>query len=56
MSAFAHVHAALFDELERQGVFAVDVVQLTRAVLDAQVKLAPPVCRAEPHIRCEACE
>ena len=56
MSAFARVHAALFDELERQGVFSVDVVQLARAVLDAQIKPAPPVCCVEPYVRCKACE
>lgn len=55
MSAFARVHAARFDELERQGVFSVDVVQLARAVLDAQMK-ASPDCRAESYRRCEACE
>lgn len=32
MSDFARTHAALFDELERQGIYCADVVKLTRAV------------------------
>lgn len=35
MSKFNRAHAALFDELERQGIFNVDVGRLTRAVLKA---------------------
>jgi hypothetical protein len=30
------VHAALFDELERQGIQCVDIAKLTHAVLEAK--------------------
>lgn len=33
MDAFGRVHAAIFDELERQGRMAVDAVALTHAVM-----------------------
>jgi hypothetical protein len=36
MTDFHRTHAALFDELERQGVQCVDVGRLTRAVLEAK--------------------
>lgn len=32
MDAFNALHGAIFDELERQGTFAVDAVQLARAL------------------------
>lgn len=35
MSKFERTHAALFDELERQGIVHADVGRLTRAVLAA---------------------
>lgn len=35
MNTFNHTHAALFDELERQGIRQVDIGRLTRAVLNA---------------------
>lgn len=35
MSKFNRTHAALFDELERQGIVHADVGRLTRAVLAA---------------------
>lgn len=35
MSTFHKAHAALFDELERQGIGNVDIGRLTRAVLSA---------------------
>lgn len=35
MPDFNRTHAALFDELERQGIVHVDVGRLTRAVLMA---------------------
>ncbi len=60
---FAHTHAALFDELERQGVYRVDVVKLTRAVLGAQAIIAKSNARNAastnrglPTQRCETCE
>lgn len=36
MTDFHRTHAALFDELERQGVQCVDIGKLTRAVLQAK--------------------
>lgn len=36
MTDIHRVHAALFDELERQGIHYVDVGKLTRAVIDAK--------------------
>jgi hypothetical protein len=60
---FAHTHAALFDELERQGIYRVDVVKLTRAVLNAQAIIAKSTTCAttsirigQPTQRCETCE
>lgn len=35
MSKFERTHAAIFDELERQGIVHADVGRLTRAVLAA---------------------
>lgn len=62
MSEFARAHAALFDELERQGIFCADIVRLTRAVMDAQTIIAQspnrPAVRPSPELyrRCESCE
>ncbi len=60
---FARPHAALFDELERQGFYCVDVVKLTRAVLGAQTIIAQSNTRApalpfggNPARQCETCE
>ncbi len=52
---FNTTHAALFDELERQGVFNVDIAKLTHAVVQATVVIgiSPP---ALPYKRCETCE
>lgn len=58
MSKFTRTHAALFDELERQGIYWVDVVKLTQAVVDAQAIIARPptsTCGV-PYQRCETCE
>lgn len=54
MPDFSRTHAALFDELERQGIYCADVAKLTRAVLDAQAIVARP--SAQPYRRCEMCE
>lgn len=57
MSEFARVHASLFDELERQGIYCIDVGKLTRAVFDAQTIIAATSsCELAPYQRCEACE
>lgn len=57
MSEFASTHAALFDELERQGVFCVDVGRLAQAVLAAQSLIeASAKCAVGPYQRCETCE
>ena len=63
MSEFARAHAALFDELERQGIYCADVVKLTQAVVEAQAIIARPLTnaacsveRVEPFQRCEICE
>ncbi len=40
MAEFHLPHAALFDELERQGVQCVDIGRLTRAVLEAKETIA----------------
>jgi hypothetical protein len=59
MSDFSRTHAALFDELERQGVYCVDVGKLTRAVFEAQTIIAQPLPKlrtTEPYRRCETCE
>lgn len=58
----ARTHAALFDELERQGIFCVDVGKLTRAVFDAHVVISDAEprsagsCNAWSYQRCENCE
>lgn len=63
LSDFARTHAVLFDELERQGIYRVDVVKLTRAVLNAQAIIAQSNARSPastnrgpPAQRCETCE
>lgn len=62
MSEFARAHAALFDELERQGIFCVDVGKLTRAVMDAKTKIESAQPRPafpsapSPYVRCRSCE
>ena len=61
MAEFFRTHTALFDELERQGVFCVDVGKLTQAVLQAQAIIARPQAQScsvtrEPYQRCETCE
>lgn len=57
MSEFARTHAALFDELERQGIFCADVAKLTRAVMQAQTIIAElPLIGLGAHQRCETCE
>lgn len=63
LSDFARTHAVLFDELERQGMYRVDVVKLTRAVLNAQAIIAqsttcatPSTRSGPPPPRCETCE
>lgn len=54
---FTRTHIALFDELERQGVYCVDVGKLTRAVTEAQAIIERPAqSTARPYQRCEACE
>lgn len=53
MSDFARTHAALFDELERQGVLSVDIGRLAQAVMDAERIIDQS--RA-PYQRCETCE
>ena len=39
MSDIHRVHAALFDELERQGILSADVGRLTVAVMKAQIAI-----------------
>lgn len=51
MTDFHRTHAALFDELERQGAMHVDVAKLAVAVLSAQHVIAAQSPR-EPHRRC----
>lgn len=57
MTDFHRTHAALFDELERQGAMHVDVAKLAQAVLAAQHVIAAQATR-EPYSRCAggACE
>lgn len=55
MSDFSLTHTALFDELERQGVYCVDVGRLTQAVMQAQAIIESHE-RAAPYERCETCE
>jgi hypothetical protein len=62
MSTFNRTHAALFDELARQGIRDADVGRLTRAVLSATDLVAAydgdrlPAYPAEPHRRCVTCD
>lgn len=60
MSDFSRTHAALFDELERQGIYCVDVGRLTRAVLEAQTIIASSSvgerCSVGQYQRCAVCE
>ncbi|MGE0022359.1 MAG: hypothetical protein AB7S70_01870 [Hyphomicrobium sp.] len=62
MPDFIQAHAALFDELERQGIYCADVVKLTLAVMGAQTIVeqakarSDAACRSEPRPRCEVCE
>lgn len=63
LSDFARTHAVLFDELERQGVYRVDVVKLTRAALTAQAIIAQSNTRSPASTNsgastqhCETCE
>ena len=59
MPDFHTTHAALFDELERQGIYCVDVGKLTRAVFEAQTIIAQPLTlprTTEPYRRCETYE
>ncbi len=52
MSAeLARTHAALFDELERQGIDWADVVKLTEAVVQAREIIATGEVR-QPFQRC----
>lgn len=51
MPDFNRTHAAIFDELERQGAMNVDVARLTQAVLGAQNIIAAQPPR-EPNRRC----
>ena len=50
MSNFHRVHAALFDEIERQGVLGagIDIGRLTEAVHRAQAAVAARPLRVEP--------
>lgn len=55
MSKFHRAHAALFDELTRQGIRNADVGRLTRAVLSATDMIAAfegDRLRLEPAGRC----
>ena len=51
MTDIHRVHAALFDELERQGVQCVDVGKLTLAVVEAKEAMRLHGSRAM-HSRC----
>lgn len=51
MTEFHRTHAALFDELERQGAMHVDVAKLALAVVGAQQIIAAQAPR-EPFQRC----
>ncbi len=51
MNDFNRAHAALFDELERQGALNVDVARLALAVLGAQEIIAT----AEPRVPYRRC-
>lgn len=53
MTDFDRTHAAIFDELERQGAMHVDVARLTRAVLMAtNIVAAYEGDRLQPLTRC----
>jgi hypothetical protein len=52
MTEFHRTHAALFDELERQGAMHVDVAKLALAVVGAQRIIAAAPSPREPHQRC----
>lgn len=60
MLDFSGTHAALFDELERQGIHCADVGKLTRAVMEAQTIIASSNTgerrNAVPYQRCDTCE
>ncbi|WP_072395480.1 hypothetical protein [Hyphomicrobium sp. CS1GBMeth3] len=59
MTELNRTHAALFDELERQGIYWADVVKHTQAALAAQTIIASAhgsACGVEPYQRCETCE
>lgn len=57
MPDFTRTHIALFDELERQGIYCADVAKLTKAVIDAQVIIDQPAPNStQPYQRCKACE
>lgn len=52
MDTFAALHGAIFDELERQGHFAVDAVALARALaLRFRIEDHPPL-PFPAHFRC----
>jgi streptomycin 6-kinase len=51
MQDFSSTHAALFDQLERQGAMHVDIAKLAQAVLSAQKVIAAQTPRA-PYQRC----
>ena len=50
MSNFHRVHAAIFDEIERQGALAsgIDINRLTEAVVKAQRAVSARPLRVEP--------
>ena len=52
MTYIHQVHAALFDELERQGIHAVDVGRLTHAVVKAQESIGAQGGPAASPSRC----
>lgn len=61
MSDFSRTHAALFDELERQGIYCVDVGRLTRAAMETQTIIASSQSSARSvevgsYQRCKVCE
>lgn len=57
MTDFSRAHAALFDELERQGIPCADVGRLTQAVMQAQSIIATSEQPSPiPYQRCETCE
>lgn len=52
MNDFHRTHAALFDELERQGILHVDVAKLALAVVGAQQIIAAAQSPRETYQRC----